>query len=82
MDNINIIFNGRNKIVEARSYSYADLIYMSFEDRAVKPMSYPDVMTITYDRGPANNSEGSLTQGDHIQLVEGMIVNAMRTDNS
>jgi hypothetical protein len=82
MEQVSIIFNGKQRVVDAREYSYSDLIYMCYSDLLVKPMSYPDIMTITYDKGPKDNKEGSLKKGDTISFVEGMIINAMRTDNS
>ncbi len=82
MGKVNIIFNGEKKTVDAREYSYEDIIYMSYSDRSVKPLAYPNVMSIVYDKGPKDNREGSMTHGDRIFPVEGMIINAMRTDNS
>lgn len=82
MSNINIIFNGVPIEIDDREYSYNDLIYMKYENSPVKPMVYPDVMTITYDKGPNENREGSLSKGQKLKVTEGMIINAMRTDNS
>lgn len=82
MNKVNIIFNGRSRTVDAREYSYSDLIYMCYSESVVKPMVYPDIMTITYDKGPKDNREGSLSKGQTLTLTEGMIINAGRTDNA
>lgn len=79
---VTITLNGRKKTVAARAYSSADLIYMLFEDSAIKPMVYPEVMSITYDKGPKGNREGSLAKGQSLTLTNGMILNIHRTDNS
>lgn len=82
MSKINIVFNGVPIEVDDREYSYNDLIYMKYQNSPVRPMVYPDVMTITYDKGPNENREGSLSKGQKLKVTEGMIINAMRTDNS
>lgn len=68
MDNVNIIINGRAISAEPRLHSYANLVHLGDGQPGV-------LYTMTYDKGPRNRPEGSLTKDSFIRVVEGMIIN-------
>ena len=77
---VTIIVNGTDKTVAARSeLSFDDLVWLAFEE---KLGNQNIVYTITYSRTAGGLDEQSLTRKQSVKVVEGMIFDVDRTDNS
>lgn len=74
---IKIIVNGREKIVEAKRISYADLVILAFG--AIQPDT---IYTINYKHGPPSNPEGHMIGGDVVKLQCGMVFNVTDSGKS
>lgn len=70
-----IIVNGETRYLSFAELSYDDIARLA----DVRPV--PGI-TITYRKGPAENPEGSLLEGQTVKLQEGMIFNARLTNNA
>lgn len=74
---IKIMVNGREKTVEAKKISYAELVVLAFG------ASQPDtIYTITYKHGPPSNPEGHMVGGDVVKLQCGMVFNVTDSGKS
>lgn len=74
-----IIVNGREKTVTERGLSTDELVKLAFEN---PPTGKFICFTITYRRGLGKNPEGTLEEGETINLNQGMIFNVTATDKS
>lgn len=74
-----IIVNGREKKVDAKKLSTADLIRLAFEN---PPSGENIYFTITYRNGPKKNPEGEMDKDDVVKIKCGMIFNVTATDKS
>lgn len=74
---IKIIVNGREKTVEAKKISYAELVVLAFG--APQPDT---IYTITYKHGPPSNPEGHMVGGDVVKLQCGMVFNVTDSGKS
>jgi hypothetical protein len=76
---VTIVVNGREKVIEESELSFAQLVTLAFEN----PPSGPYIVfTITYRRGPCENREGTLVEGETVKIKNGMIFNVTATDKS
>lgn len=76
---ISIIVNGREKTVEGKKLSFADLIRLAFEN---PPTGENICFTVTYRNGPKKNPEGTMVEGDKVKIKCGMVFNVTATDKS
>lgn len=77
VDPIQIIVNGTRKTVLTDHLSFQQLIHLEF------PNSPPNTeYTVTYDKGPKENREGTMSAGDVVKLKEGMVFNVVDTTKS
>lgn len=74
---IKIIVNGREKTVEAKMISYAELVILAFG--AIQPDT---IYTINYKHGPPSNPEGHMVSGDVVKLQCGMVFNVTDSGKS
>jgi len=74
-----IIINGRPREVAERTLSFGELIALAYDS---PPQGEFICWTITYRRGPCENTEGSLEEGKSVQLAKGMVFNVQWTDKS
>lgn len=74
-----IIVNARQKVAHARQLSYWDLAELAFPGAQPTPGT---VYTIDYDRGPHANPEGSVVEGQHVKIKEGMTFYVAVSDKS
>lgn len=74
---IKIIVNGREKTVEAKRISYADLVILAFG--AIQPDT---IYTINYKHGPPSNPEGHMVSGDVVKIQCGMVFNVTDSGKS
>lgn len=72
-----IIVNGREETVAAKEMSFAEIVAL-----AELPTGPNFVYTVTYRRGHGNKPEGTLVEGETVQIKEGMIFNVTATDKS
>ncbi|MFZ2303758.1 MAG: multiubiquitin domain-containing protein [Minisyncoccia bacterium] len=74
-----IIVNAREKKWGVKEISYQQVVELAFG-------SYSDneniVYTVTYSKGDDHKKEGSLIKGQTVNVKDGMIFNATRTDKS
>ena len=74
-----IIVNGRQKLVMEKKLSFAEIVALAFDN----PPSGPNILfTTTYRKGPHQNHEGTLLEGETIKIKNGMIFNVTATDKS
>jgi hypothetical protein len=76
---LTIFVNGRPKVVTGRKLSFDQVVALAFNPVPVGPNI---LFTITYERGPHSNPEGSLVKGGVVKIKDGMIFNVTQTDKS
>jgi hypothetical protein len=77
--NITIIVNGRSKNWTEKVITFEQIVVLAFGTYDPNPNK---VYTITYDRGPHENPEGSMVKGDRVFVKDKMIFNVTATDKS
>ena len=65
-----IILNGQVIDVNANELTYEQIAAMSYEP------------TITFGRGHVSKPEGFVAKGGKVKIVEGMVINCMRTGSA
>jgi hypothetical protein len=74
-----VIVNGRPKKVETEVLTFEEVLHLAFDD----PQSGPNVIfTITYRNAKSPKHEGSLLDGQTVEIKDGTIFNVTRTDKS
>lgn len=74
-----IIVNGQPKQVAKRRLSYHELVVLAYGSDDTGPqIEY----SITYDRGPRANPDGTVVVGRSVKIRNGMLFNVQRTDKS
>lgn len=76
---ITLIVNGRPKLWAEKMISFEQIVVLAFGTYDPKP---DKVYTVTYDRGPHENPEGSMVKGNTVFVKDKMIFNATATDKS
>jgi len=76
---ITLIVNGRPKLWTERAITFEQVVVLAFESYDPNPNK---VYTVTYDRGPRENSEGTMVKGDKVLVKDKMIFNVTCTDKS
>lgn len=74
-----LIVNGRQKPWEKRRIGFEEIVVLAFGTYNNNPKV---VYTVTYDNGPHQNPEGSMTKGDIVRVKNKMVFNATATDKS
>jgi hypothetical protein len=75
---IAIIVNGREKFWDKRRISFEEVVALAEGNVSNGNKAY----TVTYLKGPKQNSEGEMALGDVIFVINKMIFNATATDKS
>jgi hypothetical protein len=76
---VTIIVNARQKVVPKDKLSFAEIVDLAFDN----PLTGPNIVTtITYRRGQGNKPEGTLIEGESVNIKDGMIFNVTQTDKS
>jgi hypothetical protein len=76
---ITIVVNARQRQLHQRRVSYWDIVKLAY------PEAVPSeniIYTVNYGRGPASNPEGSMAEGQSVQIKEGMTFYVTPTDKS
>ncbi|MCA0447326.1 MAG: multiubiquitin domain-containing protein [Bacteroidetes bacterium] len=76
---ITLIVNGRKKSWNKKKISFEQVVILAFGSYDPNPNK---VYTVTYDRGPKQNPEGTMVKDDVVRVKDGMIFNATATDKS
>jgi Multiubiquitin len=76
---VRIIVNARPREVHKRELAYWEVVKLAFPDAAPAPNT---VYTINYARGPHQNPEGSMVEGQHVLIKDGMTFYVTVTDKS
>jgi len=76
---VSLIVNGRAKAWDKKTITFEELIILAFGSYDGNPNK---VYTVTYDRGPHENPEGTMVKGEQVFVKEKMIFNATATDKS
>lgn len=71
-----IILNGREQAVTSNRLSFEDLVQLTARGRLPSNSS---LFTVTWSHGKAG---GSLAPGEELEVLAGMVVNAIRTGNA
>ncbi len=76
---VNIIVNGTNKVWYERRISFRDVVVLAFGTYVENDRMY---YTVTYKRGVHQKPEGSMVDGDYVNINPNMIFNVTTTDKS
>lgn len=76
---ITIIVNGREKTVERGRLTFDQIVALAFDN---PPTGEFICFTITFRRGHRDRPEGTLAEGESVNVREGMIFNVTATDKS
>jgi Multiubiquitin len=74
---VTVIVNGQRREVEGDHLSYEQVVRLAFPN--VDPNT---AYTVTYDKGPKENREGSMDAGDKVRIQNGMVFNVSATSKS
>ncbi|MCP4004316.1 MAG: hypothetical protein GY725_08985 [bacterium] len=78
-DTITIIINGRKHQLSKHEVSFAEIVSLAFPGQS---QGGNICFTIVFKRGPADQPEGTLVEGDIVKIRDGMVFNVTRTDKS
>ena len=76
---ITLIVNGRPKLWTEKTIKFEQAVVLAFGTYDPNPSK---VYTVTYDKGPHQNPEGSMVKGDKVFVKDKMIFNVTATDKS
>jgi hypothetical protein len=76
---VTLIVNGRPKQWTEKKITFEQVVILAFGTYDPNPNK---VYTVTYDKGPHQNPEGSMVKGDKVFVKNKMIFNVTATDKS
>lgn len=76
---VTVIVNGKPKQWTEKSITFEQVVILAFGSYDPNPNK---VYTVTYDRGPHQNPEGSMVKGDTVCIKDKIIFNVTATDKS
>lgn len=74
-----LIVNGRQKQWTEKIITFEQVVILAYNSYDPNP---DKVYTVTYDKGPYQNSEGSMVRGDKVFVKDKMVFNATETVKS
>lgn len=74
-----VIVNGRKKEVSTKTLSFDQVVALAFNPVPVGPNVQ---FSVTYRKGPHENPEGTLTEGETVKIKDGMIFDVTETNKS
>lgn len=74
-----IIVNGREKTWNEKTITYAQVVKLAFADYVDNGTT---IYSVTYDKGPIENPEGSMSKGVTVYVKSNMIFNVTPTNKS
>ena len=78
-EQICIIINTRKKLVDQSTISFAELVKLAFPN---SPPNENTAYTVSFYKGPGACPEGTLIEGETVELTKGMVFNVSETDKS
>lgn len=75
-----IIVNGKPRSVTAEKMTFDELVNLAYNNNP--PSALGVNFVVTYQRVRPSESEGSLVEGQSIEIEKGMIFDVYHTDNS
>ena len=76
----NLIVNGQPKKWDQEKINFDQVVNLAFNGN---PPSGPNVMfTVAYSRGPKENPEGTLSEGQSVYVKSGMVFDVSATNKS
>lgn len=76
---VTLIVNGRPKAWDKKTITFEQAVLLAFGSYDPNPNK---VYTVTYDKGPHQNPEGTMVKGETVFVKEKMIFNVTATDKS
>jgi hypothetical protein len=76
---VTLIINGRQKPWNEKTITFEQAVVLAFGSYDPNP---DKVYTVTYDKGPQENREGSMVKGEKVFVKDKMIFNVTATDKS
>lgn len=78
-NHVQLIVNGRPKPWTEKTITFEQVVVLAFGTYDPNPNK---VYTVTYDKGPRENPEGSMVKGSKVYVKDKMIFNVTATDKS
>lgn len=76
---ITIIVNGRQKPWSEKKITFSQVVLCAFEN---PPYGQNTIFTVTYNRGQNDKPQGTMVDGDSVNVKKEMIFNVTATDKS
>jgi len=76
---VELIVNGRQKTWNENTISFEQVVILAFGNYDASPER---VFTVTFDRGPQDNPEGTMVRGERVYVKNKMIFNVTATSKS
>ena len=73
-----LIVNARPKLWNKDTISYSQVVNLAFP----LPHTSTEIFTVQYSRGPKENPQGTLVEGQTVRVKSGMVFDVTRTDKS
>ena len=73
-----LIVNARPKSWNEDTISYTQVVNLAFPP----PHTSTEIFTVQYSRGPKDNPQGTLVEGQTVRVKSGMVFDVTRTDKS
>jgi hypothetical protein len=74
-----IYVNGEEKVVSAKTLFFDEVTKLAYP---IPPTGDNILYTVSYEDGPHSNPQGSMKEGDTVNIKNGMIFNVTATDKS
>lgn len=74
----NIIVNAKPKHWNDKTINYSQVVDLAFPP----PHTVTEIFTVQYSRGPKGNPQGTLVDGQSVEVKSGMVFDVSRTDKS
>lgn len=75
---LEILVNGNPKYWKDETISYSQAVDLAFPP----PRKGSEMFTVQYSRGPRDNPQGTLVNGQDVKVVDGVVFDVTRTDKS
>ncbi len=77
-DHFNIFVNAKRNSWEDETISYSQVVDLAFPP----PHKETEIFTVQYSSGPKENPQGTLVEGQSVNVKSGMVFDVTRTDKS
>jgi len=74
-----IIINGKDYSTEKKKITFEEIVTIAFGNY---DSNLNIAYTVTYSKGPGKKTKGQMVKGDKVNIKNGMIFNATRTNKS